>query len=291
MARGRDYTLTLAGAFGISFAPILLVLSGVAPTPGAVWRFVWAMPVLVPLCIRARASFRSRAWVPAALLSGAFFAADMALWHRSIGTFGAGPSTLVVNTQVIWIALYGMFALRERPTRAFWLSLPVTFVGLALLAGGDIAGVPSEARLRGLAAALVAGVAYAGVLVCLRRAARTGGPAPEAVLLVQLSVAGPLLALLALAEGTLPVLPRPEQHFWLALLGLGPQAVAWTLITRGLAGLPGHHGGLLLLLQPTSSLILGWLILGQSLGPAALGGASLVLLGIGTTLLAEHHPH
>ncbi len=288
MPRRRDYTMTLCGALGISFAPILVVLSQVAPTPAAVWRFVWALPLLIPLClIRGGDSFRTRAWIPAAILSGVFFAADMALWHRSIGLIGAGPATLVVNTQVIWIALFGLVVLREPPTRVFWLALPVTFVGLALLSGGDIAGVPREARLPGLAMALCAGVAYAGVLICLRRAGRSAGVAPEAVLLVQLATAGPLLALLALFEGTLQVAPRLEQHAWLAVLGFGPQAVAWVLITRGIAGLPGHHGGLMLLLQPASSLLLGWAILDQALGLRAAGGALLTLLGIGTALLAE----
>ncbi len=288
MARGRDYATILFGALGISFAPILLVLSQVDPTPAAVWRFVWALPVLVPVClIRASSSFRVRDWIPSAILSGVFFACDMALWHRSIGLIGAGPATLVVNTQVIWIALFGMVALRERPARAFWLALPVTFSGLALLSGGEVAGVPDETRLPGLAMGLGAGVAYAGALICLRRAGRSSGSAPEAVLLVQLATAGPLLSLLGTAEGTLQVLPHAWQHLWLALLGLGPQAVAWLLITRGIAGLPGHHGGLVLLLQPIASLVLGWLILEQALGARAVAGAALTLVGIGAVLLAE----
>lgn len=288
MARTRDYGVTLCGALGISFAPILLVLSEVQPTPAAVWRFVWAMPILIPLClVRARGSFGNRSWLPFATLSGVFFAADMFLWHRSIGLLGAGPATLAVNTQVIWIALFGLIALGERPTRAFWIALPVTFVGLALLSRGEITGVPTETQMRGLAMALGAGVAYAGALICLRRSGRSAGARPEAVLLVQLATAGPILVVVSTLEGTLGVVPSANQHLWLALLGLGPQALAWMLITSGIAGLPGHHGALMLLIQPAASLALGWAILGQTLDARAALGAAVTLLGIGTALFSE----
>ena len=63
--------------------------------------------------------------------------------------------------------------------------------------------------------------------------------------------------------------------------------MAWLLITRGIAGLPGHRGGLVLLLQPIASLVLGWLILEQALGARAAAGAALTLVGIGAVLLAE----
>lgn len=288
MGRSRDYGATLCGALGISFAPILLVLSEVQPTPAAVWRFLWAMPILIPLClVRASGSFGNRGWLPFATLSGVFFSADMFLWHRSIGLLGAGPATLAVNTQVIWVALFGLIALGERPTRAFWIALPVTFVGLALLSGGEVTGVPTETQMRGLAMALGAGVAYAGALICLRRSSRSAGARPEAVLLVQLATAGPILVVVSALEGTLGVVPSANQHLWLALLGLGPQALAWMLITSGIARLPGHHGALMLLIQPAASLALGWVILGQTLDARAALGAAVTLLGIGTALFSE----
>ena len=78
-----------------------------------------------------------------------------------------------------------------------------------------------------------------------------------------------------------------EQHLWLATLGIGVQAVAWFLISGGIRRLPGHHGGMILLAQPVSSLVLGWWILGQALTFGRLAGAALILIGIAIPVIRE----
>ncbi len=284
------YPRTLAGALGISTAPILFTLSAVHPTVGAVWRFLYSLPLLVPLCLlrsRGRASFRQRRWQGWAALSGLFFAADLALWHHSIDRIGAGTATLLVNTQTIWVAGIGRLFLHERPSRAFWLALPAMGAGLFLLAGGNLQRSPEEVDRVGLACGLAAGLAYALMLVFLRRAQLRAAVQPESALLVQIGVALATLAALGWAEGSLATSLTLEQHVWLLLLGVGVQAVSWILITGGIGRLPGHHGAALLLVQPVSSLILGWWILDQALSPERAIGAVLLLVAIAVPLLQE----
>lgn len=288
--RAVDYLSTLIGALGISTAPILVTLSQAHPTPVAVWRFVYALPLLVPLCLlrgRSRNAFRQRGWIAIAGLSGLFFAADLALWHHSIGLIGAGPATLLANTGIIWITLTGLFFLGERPSRVFWVFLPMTLAGMFLLAGGGLDGIAQAADRRGLLLGVGAGVAYGGMLIFLRLAQRRVAIPPESALLVQITLALAALSLVGLAEHSLPVSLAAEQHVWLALLGIGVQALSWLLISRGIRRLPGHHGGMVLLTQPVCSLVWGWWLLGQALDTGRLAGAALILIGVAVPLLRE----
>jgi drug/metabolite transporter (DMT)-like permease len=287
--RARDYSLLLLGAAVLSVSPILFTLSRAAPAPGAFWRFAYGFPAIALVCALrpgARASFRLRGWAGLAALAGALLAADILCWHSAIPLLGAGPATLLANTQVIWVALFGALALAEHPTALFWLGLPVLFGGLWLLAGGA-ASAPLEADRSGLGYGLLAGVLYAGSLVCLRRAQRVAPAAAEAVLAVEVATSLAVVAVAGWLDGSLPVSLSDEQHAWLLALGLGPQVCGWFAITRALRRLPGHHGAVLLLLQPVGSYALGWLLLGQALDPARLLGGALVLAAIAAAIFAE----
>jgi drug/metabolite transporter (DMT)-like permease len=288
--RTPHYAAAAIGALGISTAPVLVVLSDAGATPAAFWRFSYALPLLALSCLARGAGRRSLVtpgWIAAAALAGVFFACDIAMWHRSIGLIGAGPSTLLANTQVVWVALFGVLFLGERPTALFWLALPALGAGLWLLAGGGLEGIPAAADRTGLAYGLGAGIAYAGALICMRRSQRAAPVIPEATLLVQLAVGWPLLAGLGLAEGTLAAPLDGAQHAYLALLGVGVQVCAWTAIAFGIRRLPGHHGATLLLAQPVSSLVLAWWILGQALDAGRVVGCLLILAGILGALIAE----
>ncbi|MFQ5512995.1 MAG: DMT family transporter [Myxococcota bacterium] len=288
--RASDYLRTLAGALGISSAPVLFLLASTHPTPAAIWRFLYALILLIPITLlRAdgRASFRSPRWLPLAALSGLFFAADLGLWYHAIRLLGAGPATLLANTQVIWVALIGLLFLGERPSRSFWLSLPLLGAGLFLLAGGTPRSLPAHVDRGGLLLGLASGLAYALMLIHLRGAQRRAAVRPEAALLVQLGVALPVLGVVGLLDGSLPVSLTAQQHGWLLALGFGVQVGCWMLISAGIRQLPGHHGAMLLLAQPVASFGLGAAILGESPGRSRLLGAALVLLAIALPLLRE----
>jgi drug/metabolite transporter (DMT)-like permease len=289
-AHARHYALTLAGALGLSTTPITVALSRAEPAPVAFFRFAYALPCLLALCLArpdGRRALRTPGWRVAAALAGAFLGIDLLLWHRSIALIGAGAATLAANTQVIWVALFGIAFLGERPHALFWAALPAVGLGLVLLVGGGPGALPSEGASAGLGYGLGAGLCYAGALVCLRRSQRAAVVPPEASLLVQIAVGFACVGAAGLVEGSLPVALRPEQHFWLAALGVGGQVVAWVLITAGIRALRGHVGALLLLVQPVGALVLGWLVLGQAQTQGRATGALLVVVGIAVAVLSE----
>ncbi len=280
--------LVSAGALIISTAPVFFALSGAEPSVGALLRFAYALPPLLLLCAlrpTARASFGRQGWLALGVASGAFFAADMLTWHRSIALIGAGPATLLANTQVLWITLFGVAFLAERPGRGFWLALPVLAVGMLLLCGVTPSGFARASDGPGLAYGAASGAMYAGALLCLRQAQRSARIAPEAALVVQLSAALCAVAAAAWLGGESLDL-EPQQHGWLLALAWGPQVLGWLCISAGIRRAPAYQGGVLLLLQPVGSLLLGWWVLAQALTPGRWIGAALVLGGVAASLAA-----
>src|SRR5438046_10208785 len=103
MLRGvvqRPVLAVLVGAVAIAFSGILFRLSHVSASTGAFYRCVFALP---PLWLLARRETRrfgrpARRAVRLAWLAGAFFAADLILWHNGIEQVGARPATDPANT-------------------------------------------------------------------------------------------------------------------------------------------------------------------------------------------------
>ena len=80
----------------ISFSPVFVKLTSVAPTTSGFYRVLFGGLVLaLYLAVtRRRLTFSGKAWT-ALVLSAVFFALDLWFWHRSILYIGAGLSTLL----------------------------------------------------------------------------------------------------------------------------------------------------------------------------------------------------
>ena len=140
MLRGvgeRPVLAVLVGAVAIAFSGILFRLSHVSASTGAFYRCVFALP---PLWLLARLETRrygraARGRVALAWLAGAFFAADLVLWHNGIEQVGAGLATVLGNTQVVLVGLLAWAILGERPQRSSLAAIPIVAVGVLLISG------------------------------------------------------------------------------------------------------------------------------------------------------------
>ena len=176
---GRERLCGLAGALTIAFSSILVRLSHASPSTAAIFRCVYALPVLALLARAERRRFGPRRASDrrASLAAGVFFAADLLLWHHSIGDVGAGLSTVLANVQVVLVPLIAWALLSERPSRAVLIMLPVTLVGVLLISGALETGAYGRNPVRGTVFGFGAGFAYVGFLLLLRRGRRRSAPA------------------------------------------------------------------------------------------------------------------
>lgn len=269
------------GAVAIAFSSILVRLSHASPSTAAIFRCLYALPVLGLLALREDRRFGARPWTERrfALISGVFFAADLLLWHHAIGDIGAGLATVLANVQVVLVPLAAWAWLSERPGRQILAALPVALLGVLLISGVVERGAYGHDATRGTLFGLAAGAAYAGFLLLLRRGGadvrRPAGPLFDstAVATVLCLVAGVII-------GDARLVPTWPGAGWLLILALTSQVLGWLLITTSLPRLPAALTSLLLTIQPVGSVALAAVILGESPTALQLVGVVLVLCAL-----------
>src|SRR5437764_6388664 len=167
---GRERLCALLGAVTIAFSSILVRLSHASPSTAAIFRCAYALPVLGLLAWLEDRRFGPRPWPDRriAIASGVFFAADLILWHHSIGDVGAGLATVLANVQVVLVPLVAWAVLAERPGRQVLAALPLALLGVLLISGVLEHGAYGHDPARGALFGLGAGVAYVGFLLLLR---------------------------------------------------------------------------------------------------------------------------
>src|SRR5581483_10975407 len=182
LAPQRSVRLAMLGAVTIAFSSILVRLSHASPSTAAVFRCAYALPVLGLLAWLEDRRFGRRPWRSrrVAVLSGVFFAADLIMWHHSIGDVGAGLATVLAKVQVVLVPLVAGLVLSERPGGRVLAALPLALIGVILISGALEHGAYGRNPTRGALYGLGAGIAYVGFLLLLRRAGadlrRPGGP-------------------------------------------------------------------------------------------------------------------
>ncbi len=271
----------VAGALAIAFSAILYRTSDVSPETGAFFRCAYALPILWILVRLEERTLgpRPRRLRATAWFAGAFFAADLLLWHHAIEAVGAGLSTVLGNTQVVLVGLIAWLLFRERPALSALAAIPIALVGIVLISGAFEDGAYGDNPLLGVLLGVLTGIAYSGFLLTLRHGAgddrRVAGPLFDATL-----ATAALVLPFGLATGDLDFVPGLESQLWLVVLALSTQVLGWLLITVSLPRLPAAVTSLLLTLQPVAAVVFAAILLGEDPSPLQLVGAAAILLGL-----------
>src|SRR5438093_10132264 len=278
---GHPARAALAGAAAIAFSAILYRKADVSPETGAFFRCVYALPALW-VVTRAEDRLlgpRPRELRRTAWAAGAFFAADLLLWHHGIEAVGAGLATVLGNTQVVLVGLIAWALFHERPPRSALAAIPLALIGIVLISGALEDGAYGETPPLGVLFGLLTGIASSGFLLTLRHGAgdkrRVAGPLFDATL-----ASAVLTLAIGLASGELDLAPSLEANAWLVLLALSSQVLGWLLITVSLPRLPAIATSLLLTMQPFAAVVFAAILLGENPSPLQLVGAGAILAGL-----------
>src|SRR5919197_3688207 len=287
MLRGvgqRPVLAVLVGAVAIAFSGVLFRLSHVSPSTGAFYRCVFALPPLWILARREARGTRRATWL--AWLAGAFFAADLILWHNAIEQVGAGLATVLGNTQVVLVGLLAWGLLGERPHRSSFAAIPIVGFGVVLISGALEQGACRSNPGLGAASGALTGIAYSGFLLALREGSRDlrrpAGPLFTATLASALGCAA-----IGAVVGDLDLTPSWSATGWLVLLALSSQVLGWLLISMSLPRLPAVVTSILLTLQPVCSVVFAALIVSESPSGLQLAGAACILAGLVTATVGR----
>src|SRR5205807_3860919 len=115
---------------------------------------------------------RNRRSIAFAWVAGAFFAADLILWHNAIEQVGAGLATVLGNTQVVLVGLLAWALLGERPHRSSLAAIPIVGFGVVLISGAFERGAYGSNPRLGAVYGVLTGIAYSGFLLALREGGR-----------------------------------------------------------------------------------------------------------------------
>ncbi|WP_460772215.1 DMT family transporter [Microbacterium sp. GXF7504] len=194
----------------------------------------------------------------------------------AVGTVIALGSAPVLAGVIEW-------ALTRHVPRAAWFgATALATAGVALLAfGGGDAGAGGTDPL-GLLGSVGAGASFAVFANAQRRLMDAGWDPFTVAGAMGLGSALCSLAMLPFAD--LSWLAEPSGIVMALWLGLATISVAYTLFTWGLERLRAATAATLTLAEPLTASLLGILLLGELLSPAAVAG--LVVLGAGLVLLA-----
>ncbi|WP_164156421.1 DMT family transporter [Sandarakinorhabdus rubra] len=269
----------ITGSACLAFGPWLVRLAdteaNVGPLASAFWRQALAVPFLLLLAavVDGRRAFagldRRGLWL--AVIAGAAFAGDLAVWHLGILRTTLANSTLMANAATFMLPFYGAVVLRHRFTAPQGWALAAAAAGVALLLGRS-ADVSSR-HLVGDLLCLAAAVFYTVYLIAIEK---LRGQLEALPALALATLAGAIL-LAPLAAGG-----RIWPTDWTPVLGLaiGSQVIGQGLIVFAVRHLSPLVVGLALLVQPAISAAVGALRFGEVPGPWEIAGAMLVVAAL-----------
>jgi len=271
----------VAGSVLISFSAVFVKLAHIGPTAAGVYRNAFgAMALLALVALRRDQLWKGMRRARWALLAGACFTADIYFWHRSIHYVGPGLATILGNFQVFFVAATGILVFHERATLRFLLAVPLAVAGLFLLVGLHWGDFDATYR-RGVLYGLLTAASYAAYLLSLRAAGRERGRLSAVANMASVSVVtAVLLTTIAFAQGDSLRIPDTRTLAVLVAYGVLCQAIGWILISRRLREVDASRASLILLLQPSLTLIWDILFFGRPTAPVEAGGAALALAAI-----------
>ena len=181
----------------------------------------------------------------------------------------AANAILLQYTAPLWVALLAAWLLRERVTRADWITIAVALGGMTLFFADSLA----VGHLGGDVLAVLSGMCYAVMIVALRK--QKEGSTVESIIL------GNLLAFFIGLPWIIgaPILPASG---WTALLVLGivQLGVSYWLYSRAIKHVTALEGVLIPVIEPILNPIWVLLLLHEKPSRFALLGGVIVLAAV-----------
>ncbi len=221
-----------------------------------------------------------------AALGGLLYAVHFGAWIGSLSLTSVASSVTLVTATPLFLGVIAWMTGRDRPEPRLWISIALAAVGLALLGWNDF-GV-SISALGGDGLALLGSLAMAVYMLVVRRE----GVELDVVAFSGVAVAVGAVTLLvtAVLSGVPVTVASPASLGWIALAALVPQLVGHTLMTWSLRHTTPTAVGVATVSEPVGSTALGWLWLGEKVGPLTLVGCGVTLLGVVVAAVRRRPP-
>jgi len=253
------------------------------------YRFLFAMTVLIPLLITHRPGLNRKEWRTLALASFLGVPVQFLIQFYGLSLTTVSHAALMVGTMPVILAVGATLFAHERLDMTGWLALAGSTTGAALIAFGRHSTGAGQPSLAGdLLVVLSLAIALFWILLNKRLMNRHSP--------IVVTAYGLLLGTLMLMVWVPLRYGMPPTHVstkaWLALAASGILCTATTTLlwNWGMTQVPASQAGVLLNMEPLMGSLLGVFVLGEHLGPTAWTGG-LLILAAAITLTTHSKAH
>jgi len=188
----------------------------------------------------------------------------------------AANAVLLQYTAPAYVALFGIWFLREYPRRIDWLAVGFTMVGMVMFFLDRISLSGMWSNLAGVSA----GISFAWLILFLRKQ-KDGSPIESVIL------GNALTALIAIPL-IIRQMPSVQDCVWLVLLGSIQTAVPYILYTTVIRHVTALEGALVPVIEPLLNPTWAFLFLGEIPGFWAVIGGLVILAAVTMRSLPAH---
>ena len=228
-----------------------------------------------------RPEFQGRLLVPF-IVSGVASVVGTFAFFFALNIGGVNIAVPVLQTQIIWGALFGWLLLHERVTQRGVMGIAVTLAGLAVLTLGQSRGVPvSDSWFWGLLLAAIPALAWGFSGVIWRRGQHLGVERSTGIT-VHYGISVIVSLLFLLFSGQLDIYENvsPRSLTWLALSGVFGGVIAVYSMFSAMRHLPAANVFVLNGAIPVTSALGGALFLGEYVNGLMWLGIFLASVGV-----------
>lgn len=214
------------------------------------------------------------------LLLGATYYVCMAAELIGLQYTTSSTCSFLENTAIVMVPMMEAILLRRKPKGIILLSTSVTVIGIALIVrnAGEGAAAGGFGIGIGEGLCIVAAIMYAAAIILTDRLSKRHEPMTLGILYVGYMGA---LGLVSSYFTETPHLPQSGSE-WLLLVGLAVLCTCFGFTMQPVAQKPisSETAGIICALNPLTTAVLGWILLGDALAAAGILGAALILGGI-----------
>jgi len=241
------------------------------------YRFLFAMPVLLPFLITHRPGLNRREWGLLVVASFLGVPVQFLIQFYALSITTVSHAALMVGTMPVILAVGAAVWAHERMDRVGWMALAGSTCGAALIALGGGEQAKGGATLAGdLLVVVSLLIALFWILINKKL---VESHSPVVVTTYGLGIGTLMLLVWVPVRYGMPPVAGVSLKAWLALAGSGVLCTAATTLlwNWGMTQVPASQAGVLLNMEPLIGSLLGVLVLGERLGPSAWVGGGLIL--------------
>ncbi len=278
----REKLALVTGILGISVFPILVKMGYTSGLVSAFYRMFFAFIILLPIVLFTKA-FRwpSLKFIFLALLCGALFGADVAVWNIAIEESTATQATLLTNLSPIWVGIGAFLFLADKPRTNFWVGTVVALLGMVTIVGFKF--ILNLEFDRAFLFGILSGVFYSIYFLVSKRV--LDHMYITSFMLINLAASSVFLGILNLIAQENLINHSAQAWFVLLTQAVVCQLIAWLALNYAVSKMRATRVSLALLGQAVLTAFLAWLLLNEPISFQMLIGSLILLSGIAITFI------